>query len=173
LFCLQGQCSAGCGGLIECGGACVDLLSDSNNCGACGTSCGTGASCFDGQCQCGSTSVSFASDVQPIFNAYNASNASCASTGCHDGIGGRGGQPGGGKTSLDLTSGNAYQSLLETTISCGAVVVPGDPASSLFIGKLTGANLCTGSQMPKGDPPLAPELIDTIATWICQGAQNN
>jgi hypothetical protein len=27
--------------------------------------------------------------------------------------------------------------------------------------------------MPKGDPPLAEDLIDTIATWICQGAGDN
>jgi hypothetical protein len=55
----------------------------------------------------------------------------------------------------------------------GPVVVPGDPEGSLLIGKLTGLALCTGSQMPKGDPPLADNLIDTIATWICQGAEDN
>jgi len=175
LFCLQGGCSADCGALTECGGACVALLSDSNHCGACGTACGPGASCFDGQCQCGSTAVSFASDVQPIFNAYNAANASCASMGCHDGVGGPGrpGGSGGGGTSLDLTVGNSYQSLLAETTSCGPVVAPGDPAGSLLIGKLTGTALCMGGQMPKGDPALDPELIDTIATWICQGAENN
>jgi hypothetical protein len=50
---------------------------------------------------------------------------------------------------------------------------PGDPEGSLLIGKLTDAALCMGSQMPKGDPPLAPEIIDTIAVWICQGAEDN
>jgi hypothetical protein len=95
--------------------------------------------------------------------------------GCHDGVGGPGrpGGPGGGGTSLDLTVGNSYQSLLATTTSCGPVVAPGDVGSSLLIGKLTGTEVCTGGRMPKGDPPLAPELIDTIATWICQGAENN
>jgi hypothetical protein len=63
--------------------------------------------------------------------------------------------------------------LLGTTTTCGPVVVPGDVQGSLLIGKLTGTNLCNGSQMPKGDPPLAPELIDTIASWICQGAEDN
>jgi hypothetical protein len=166
-FCLQGNCSATCGNLTECTGACVDLLDDVNHCGACGKACGQGESCFGGQCQCGSTTVSFASDVQPIFTA------SCASMGCHDGGPGRPGGQGGGGTSLDLAVGNAYQSLLETTTSCGPVVAPGDSGSSLLIGKLTGTNLCMGSQMPKGDPPLPTELIDTIATWICQGAENN
>jgi len=173
LFCLQGECSADCGGFTECGGACVDLLNDSNHCGACGTACGPGASCFDGQCQCGSATVSFASDVQPIFTPI--SSKGCASSGCHDGVGGPGrpGGQGGGGTTLDLTVGNSYRSLLEETTSCGPVVVPGDPESSLLIGKLTGTMLCMGSQMPKGDPPLAPALIDTIATWICQGAEDN
>jgi hypothetical protein len=42
-----------------------------------------------------------------------------------------------------------------------------------LVGKLTGAELCMGSQMPKGDSPLEPELIATIADWICQGAEDN
>jgi hypothetical protein len=172
LFCLQGECSADCGTLTECSGACVDLLNDDNHCGSCGTVCGPGSSCADGQCQCGSTTISFANDVQPILTG------SCASTGCHDGLGAPGGPggaggPGGGATTLDLTVGSAYPSLLETTTSCGPVVVPGDAEGSVLIGKLTGTELCGGSQMPKADPPLAPELIDTIAAWICQGAENN
>jgi hypothetical protein len=172
LFCLQGGCSADCGTLTECSGACVDLLSNANHCGSCGNACGPGSSCADGQCQCSSTSISFANDVQPILTG------SCAAAGCHDGVGAPGGPggpggPPGGATTLDLTIGSAYQSLLETTTSCGPVVVPGDAAASLLIGKLTGTELCMGSQMPKGDPPLAPELIDTIAAWVCQGAENN
>lgn len=176
LFCLQGACSADCGSLTECGGACVDVLSDSNHCGTCGNACDPGSSCIEGQCQCGSAAISFANDVQPIFSA------SCASAGCHDGVGAPGsggpggggpGGPVGGATSLDLTLGNAYPSLLGTTTTCGPVVVPGDVQGSLLIGKLTGTNVCNGSQMPKGDPPLAPELIDTIASWICQGAEDN
>ncbi|MDH3199607.1 MAG: hypothetical protein OEM15_01815 [Myxococcales bacterium] len=166
LFCLAGECLADCGALTECTGSCVDLTSESNHCGACGRACGPGSSCVDGQCQCGGATVSFATDVQPIFDA------SCASMGCHDGIGGPG-RPGGGGTSLDLTSGNSYESLLSTTTTCGPAVAPRDPEGSVLIGKLTGTNLCMGSQMPKGDSPLAVEPIDTIAVWICQGATNN
>ncbi|MGB5550240.1 MAG: hypothetical protein WBO74_07075, partial [Thermoanaerobaculia bacterium] len=170
LFCLQGECSADCGELTECSGACVDLLTDANHCGTCGATCGSGTSCVDGECQCGAATLSFATDVQPIFSA------SCASNGCHDGAGGPGrpvGSPGGGGTSLDLTVGNAYPSLLDTTTPCGPVVSPGNAAASILIGKLTGTELCMGSLMPKGDPALTPELIDTIATWICQGAEDN
>jgi len=167
LFCLEGQCASDCGGLAECSGACVDLMSDSANCGACQDTCGTGSSCVGGQCQCGATTVSLANDVQPIFAA------SCTSGGCHDGNSRPGGPGGGGATSLDLTSGNALQSLLDTTTPCGPVLAPGDPASSILIGKLDGTELCMGSLMPKGNGSLTTEQIDLIATWVCQGAENN
>ena len=74
---------------------------------------------------------------------------------------------------MDLTSGSSFASLLNTMTDCGPVVAPGDPDGSLLIGKLKGTQLCRGSQMPKGDPPLAENVIDTIATWICQGADEN
>lgn len=151
--------------LTECGGICVDPSSDPNHCGACNNACGPGSSCVDGECRCGGTTVSFSNDVQPIFDA------GCASKGCHDR--GRPGGQGGGQTRLDLRAGNAYQSLLEETTSCGPVVTPGDSGSSVLIGKLTGDELCSGSLMPKGGEPLDPALIETIAAWICQGAQDN
>ena len=167
LFCLQGACASDCGELTECTGACVDLVSDSANCGACGSVCGTGSSCVDGQCQCGDTTVSLANDVQLIFTA------SCASNGCHDGNSRPGGGPGGGATSLDLRAGNALQSLLDTTTPCGDVLVPGDPGSSILIGKLDGTELCMGSLMPKGNGSLTTAEVELIATWVCQGAENN
>ena len=166
-FCLAGQCSATCGALTNCSGACIDITADSRNCGACGADCGPGASCVAGMCQCGSEAVSFASDVQPIFND------SCASSGCHDGGPGPPGGAGGARTSLDLTPGSSFDSLLSAATDCGPVVAPGDPEGSLLIAKLTGIGFCRGSQMPKNAPPLSENLIDTIATWICQGADDN
>jgi Planctomycete cytochrome C len=80
---------------------------------------------------------------------------SCIDSGCHASDGRAGG--------LDL----------ETSSLRGPVVVAGDPERSLIIGKLTGTKVCMGRQMPKGATPLAPELIETIAIWICQGAENN
>ena len=167
LFCLEGQCSSDCGDLSECSGACVDLLNDSANCGTCGSVCGAGSSCVGGQCQCGDTTISLANDIQPIFTQ------SCASNGCHDGNSRPGGPGAGGATSLELTAGNALQSLLDTTTPCGPVLVPGDPASSVLVGKLTGTELCMGSLMPKGNGSITTAQIDLIATWVCQGAANN
>jgi hypothetical protein len=37
-------------GTVACSGACVDLSSDSANCGACGNVCAEGDSCSDGEC---------------------------------------------------------------------------------------------------------------------------
>ena len=42
-------CSAG---LTSCGGACVDLASDDDHCGACGTPCGVPYHCVSGACVC-------------------------------------------------------------------------------------------------------------------------
>ena len=35
-LCVAGKCETDCGGgLVECGGECVDLLTDNDNCGGC------------------------------------------------------------------------------------------------------------------------------------------
>ncbi|MBW2509946.1 MAG: hypothetical protein JRE81_15050, partial [Deltaproteobacteria bacterium] len=81
--------------------------------------------------------------------------------------------PGGGATSLDLSAGNARQSLLDTATPCGDVLVPGDADASVLVGKLDGSELCMGSLMPKGNGSLSREQIDLIATWVCQGAEDN
>ena len=38
------------GGLICCEGSCTDISSDPSNCGGCGYSCSSGATCFGGTC---------------------------------------------------------------------------------------------------------------------------
>ncbi|WP_455903673.1 MopE-related protein [Microbacterium sp.] len=42
-----------CTGGMLCSGICVDILNDSRNCGACGTTCDAGTRCADGACVCG------------------------------------------------------------------------------------------------------------------------
>ncbi len=42
--------STACEGVSECGGACVDELTDPANCGSCGNACGAGQTCWSGTC---------------------------------------------------------------------------------------------------------------------------
>jgi Bacterial Ig-like domain len=49
-------------------------------------------------------------------------------------------------------------------------VKPGDPNSSYIILKLQDSSLISGAQMPLGETPLLPSVIDVIAQWITNGA---
>jgi pectate lyase len=49
----SGGSTPGCAvGLSQCGGSCVDTLTDAQNCGSCGTVCQTGEQCSNGSCTC-------------------------------------------------------------------------------------------------------------------------
>ena len=96
-------------------------------------------------------SISYASDVQPIFNG------SC--TGCH---GSSGGVNLSSYAQLLSSSGNDYGDQL---------VVPGNAAASGLVDKLE-PNPTHGSRMPIGGA-LSSSEIQTISAWINQGAQNN
>src|SRR5690606_24006820 len=50
---VDGEVAECAGGAELCGGACVDVSSDRNNCGACGTACGAAEACVDGVCGVG------------------------------------------------------------------------------------------------------------------------
>jgi hypothetical protein len=51
--CTQGQCAAStcAAGQTMCGGLCVDVQADPQNCGACSTACAAGETCVQGACQ--------------------------------------------------------------------------------------------------------------------------
>ena len=93
--------------------------------------------------------VSFSGFVSPTFNVYGC-------TSCHGGSGG-----------LTLTS---YQDLMMGGNSGPAIIV-GNGSGSLIIRKLQGT--APGGQMPLGGAPLPASKIDSILTWINQGALNN
>ena len=56
--------------------------------------------------------------------------------------------------------------------------MPGDPEHSYVIQKITDANVCSGSPMPKpltgsNWVKLPDPLIQTIYDWVCDGAKND
>ena len=91
--------------------------------------------------------ISYSADVQPILESrcYN----------CHGG---------------ERIEGNfvmiTYADLLAGGES-GAVVIPGDTNASYLV------ELILDQKMPKRGPKLTPIQMDTIITWIDQGADNN
>ncbi len=118
----------------------------------------------------GST-VSFANDVQPIFDAR------CIS--CHNPD-----RPGGPTGGLALTADQAYANLVDqpTSDACmeavpGSVrVVPFDPMSSMLWLKTLPDDSRCGAPMPRGTDGLgviAPDEFAFLETWISEGAQDN
>ena len=96
--------------------------------------------------------LTYSGFVAPTFIIYGC-------TGCHGASGGSNG--------LNLTT---YQGLMAGGNS-GAAVIPGNGAGSLLVRKLLGT--APGSQMPLGGTPLPSTKIDSISSWIDQGALNN
>jgi endo-1,4-beta-D-glucanase Y len=84
-----GSCT---GGQSSCGGKCVNLSSDSTNCGACGMKCAAGSSCSAGMCgtcgsgfsSCGNQCVNTTADVSNCgsCNHVCGSNQSCGNGNC-------------------------------------------------------------------------------------------
>jgi len=57
-FCVNAECRADCGTLLECGNVCADILVDPLHCGGCNNACGTMAVCTGGNCvACASTEL--------------------------------------------------------------------------------------------------------------------
>jgi hypothetical protein len=110
-------------------------------------------------------SVSFASQLQPIFNA------SCTNELCHGATDPQAG--------LNLTAAAAYGGLVGVASSepmCAqyARVQPGQPDASVLVFKLAGTGACfTGSRMPKVGSVLSPTQIQLFRDWIANGAPNN
>jgi hypothetical protein len=76
---------------------------------------------------------------------------------------------------LDLSSASvAFSGLVNVRAGqCGGAkvrVVPGDPAASYLLNKLTGVGMCSGSVMPKAGSELSAAQIDVIRAWIGSGA---
>jgi len=164
--CIDGDCACPDAGDTSCSGVCVDLDTDKNNCGACGEGCNPGEVCIDKNCECSSAAVSFGSDVEPLLVD------NCTNSNCHDNIT--------QKKGLNLSEGQAFASLVD--IDSGQCpeaerkrVAPGSIENSYLIDKLLGVRMCgdPSVRMPNMGEPLTPSEMDTIARWICQGADND
>lgn len=70
--------AAGKPGLSSCSGRCVDRLTDSSNCGTCGTICTGGKTCSQGVCSCPSDQHDCGSGQCVSKTALDACGASCA-----------------------------------------------------------------------------------------------
>lgn len=104
----------------------------------------------------GGETVSFANDVQPIFDA------NCI--GCHGGNGG-----------LFLDSGVSYSNLVNVRANGNPDffrIAPGDPDNSYLVMKIRGDGRA-GNRMPLGGQRLPQSTIDTIVKWVEEGAKDN
>ena len=109
----------------------------------------------------GNSSISFHSQIQPIFTA------NCAVSSCHAGP-----TP---QQGMDLSSGKAYASIVNVKsieVPTYYRVKPSYSDSSFLYFKITG-NSIAGIRMPYQRAPLSSSDIQTIKNWIDQGAQNN
>ena len=104
---------------------------------------------------CGQKTVSFKSDVQPIFKQY------CIE--CHAENG-----EGTVKSGLVTTS---YESLMKGT-KFGAIVKPGDTLTSALI-MLVEGRVDPSIRMPHNKTTLPQDKIDLLKKWVQQGAKNN
>lgn len=106
------------------------------------------------------TPLSKLSDIQTkVFNQ------SCAITGCHGSTSTQAG--------LLLTDGNSFSNLVNVQSALFPSfkrVEPNNSANSLLIKILKGE---VSPRMPFNRNPLSPEVIDSIAKWIDNGALNN
>lgn len=69
----QGDCE---GGLVDCGGVCVDTSSDPSHCGGCGSACGEGGLCAGGVCSVG-VGVGIGTCAGACSDPYVQDPASC------------------------------------------------------------------------------------------------
>lgn len=105
-------------------------------------------------------SVSFASDVQPIFTT------NCTFSSCHDSVSPQQG--------MDLTDAYTYTVNVTSNEKPSLHrIEPGDVYRSYLYLKIIGDPSISGLQMPRLLTPLTSNKIATIRNWILNGAPNN
>lgn len=83
-----------------------------------------------------------------------------------------------GKLDMGHDQATAYAAIVSVasaSAKCGAgrqLVVPGDPARSLFYLKVGPTSPC-GDRMPQGATPLTDGQLEAVRSWIAAGAKND
>lgn len=169
----------------------IPLLACSSGTGAGSANCDSG--CVDYSAV--KTAPAFTKDVIPIFQL------SCNFSPCH--LNGAAAQEGlqlgrgtvcdmAGKCTADPMTAAEITAVHDGIVNATAkrsnlkVVVPGDPANSWLMAKLSYGDLCAcpalkgtckpkgcGERMPQNNPPLEPARLDVITGWIKNGAKND
>jgi hypothetical protein len=130
-------------------GGCPTDMNGGNGGGTCNTGAATGP-----------TTVSYANDIVPLFQA-----AGCLTAGCHGGS-----LPSSGYDLRSYASTFVPGDEAESFGLCP--IVPGNPDGSYMIEKLRPSPR-TGARMPLLGTPLTTQQIELVATWIREGAANN
>lgn len=179
--------------------ACSSSSSSSGSGGNCNTGGGVGSNMCSSAiaayvpCVTGSAlqspTVSFKTDVQPIFNSCGTAGATChgSQTNMPEMTGLIFlGEPDGGAPGTTVLNGIVGQMSPENPQM--DIIKAGDPENSYLMHKLDGdqcvyASNCDnthnptfakcGVQMPFSGPYLTEDQRDSIRRWIAQGAQNN
>ena len=90
-------------------------------------------------------------------------DVSCALSGCH-----------GDSAWPNLSAGRAYDNIVDVESSRGlALVDSDDPDNSYLYRKLLADADIAGVRMPPGGPYLTPDALETVRTWIENGAPND
>lgn len=137
----------GCGNLDSCDGACIDLLSDPDNCGACGNACPPGESCEAGGCGCPAGLVACGNAcVDVTTNPVHCGGCSIA---CPPATVCTGGVCAGACTGGLADCGGACVDLSSDPLHCGACNAVCPPGTSCVSGACQGScppglDLCAG-----------------------------
>ena len=104
--------------------------------------------------------VSFSKDVQPIFE-----KGSLQCTACHP--------PSGYLSLMPLEAYNDLVNVIAAAYAPAIRVIPGDTTNSVLWNKIRNVGGIYGIGMPPPSGGLSSQDIETIGTWIMEGAVDN
>lgn len=187
------------GGLLACGGQCVDSSSDLTNCGACGNTCSanraSSMACIAGACSVTACTPGFGNCDGNAFNgcerdlSANANHCGACGRACPSGVACTQGMCGGvedatqlastaqnpnGPWSYGKESSGSFARFTTTTAVGGSAMAWNDGASvepSVVINQSGGATSPWGASLPNGALALMPGATEpAVLRWIAPAA---